>query len=415
MPDYILNLLSESSYSEKMDTNNALLAAIASNNGGLAVKSWSDVQKIVRLGLADKVFAVADQFMTQKNSESLTFDILDYNKHKPKNKYFSHSLVLGLHNILTYGTIPFCAPQLMYYTEGGLPAGNYKFTLDHATNNGGTQYDGTYMFTLTHPIPADGGLRHTHPIGAWKTVYNQSDVIGNYITTYGARPQRTEVEKDVEVKIWDGTTVCTNLGTFTGYNLKYHTENDDINGGKRNFTVRQAYGSNRWRDSVHRQYLNSDAPAVDSSDATTVSNWWTPQTVFDRVPDGAQLAGFLNGLDPDFVSALDTVEVITSLCDCDRIDGATYDVTYDKVWLQSMTEVFGGTNNNIAEGGQLAYWVGTTDVERIKYDGTTPRFWQLRTPSPTGGSTLRGVDTPGVLNTTNASSKAGIVPACCII
>lgn len=400
---------------DQFDTMNILLASIASQQGGISIKNWADVQGLVRQNLHSKAMAVADQLETTRNEKTLTFDILDFDKHTPSNKYLSRSLALGLHNVFTYGTIPFCASQLMYYTEGGLPAGNYKFTLDHAVYGGGTQYDGTYMFTLTQAIPADGGFRHTN-IGGYKTSYAQGDVIGNYITTYGVRPQRAEVEKSVAVKVWDGTTACTDLGTFTARSLTYHTEADTANGGKRNFTERNAYGSNRWRDCVYRQWLNSDAEAVPSSDNTTVSNWWKPATVFDRVPGGAKLAGFLNGLDPEFVAVLGEIEVKTALCDCDKVDGATYDITHDKVWLQSMTEIFGSNNNGIAEGSQLAYWVGASDADRIKYEGSTARYWWLRSPYPTGASVVRSVGPSGVLNGSGGASGAGgVVPACCII
>lgn len=400
---------------DQFDTMNVLLASIASQQGGISIKNWADVQSLVRQNLHSKAMAVADQLETERSGKTLTFDILDFDKHTPTNKYLSHSLALGLHHIGAYGTIPFCASQLMYYTEGGLPAGNYKFTLDHAVYGGGTQYDGTYMFTLTQSIPADGGFRHTNPIGGWKNSYAQSDVIGNYITTYGARPQRTEVEKGIAVSIWDGTTACTDLGTFTARSLTYHTETDEVNGGMRNFTERQAYGSNRWRDCVYRQWLNSDAEAVPSSDTTTVSNWWKPATVFDRVPGGAKMAGFLNGLDPEFVAVLGEIEVKTALCDCDKVDGATYDITYDKVWLQSMTEIFGSNNNGIAEGSQLAYWVGASNADRIKYEGSTARYWWLRSPGPALAGVVRRVDTSGVLGSGYAGGAYGVVPACCII
>lgn len=376
--------------------------------------SWRDVQTAVRLGLADKSFSVGDQLIANKNEEALTFDILDFDKHTPSDKTLKNSLALGLHNIYTYGTIPFSAPQLMYYTENGLPTGNYKFTLNHATYDGGTQYDGTYMFKLTHPIPADGGFRHIN-IGGYKGNYTQSDVVGNYITTYGARPGRSEVEIGVTVSVWDETTDCTDLGTFTAQSLTYYTENDEINGGKRNFIERQAYGSNRWRDSVYRQWLNSDADAVPPTDTTTVSNWWKPATVFDRVPGGAKLAGFLNGLDSEFVAVLGAVEVKTALCNCDRVGGATYDITYDKVWLQSMTEIFGSNNNGVAEGSQLSYWVGATAADRIKYDGLTAFYWWLRSsrsPSPAG---VRTVNLSGVLGNDIALSTGSVVPACCIV
>lgn len=356
---------------------------------------------------------VKSQISVNYNGANVAFDVLDYDKHNLVDKDTAKTMCVCSHDIISYGTITFCARQLMYYTEGGLPAGNYKFTLDHATFGGGMQYDGTYMFTLTQAIPADGGFRHTN-IGDYKASYAQGDVIGNYITTYGVRPQRAEVEKDVPVNVWDGTTACTDLGTFTARSLTYYTEADTVNGGKRNFTERQAYGSNRWRDSAIRQWLNSDAEAVPSSDTTTVSNWWKPATVFDRVPDGAKLAGFLNGLNPEFVMMLGEIEVKTALCDCDKVDGATYDITHDKVWLQSLTEIFGSNNNGIAEGAQLAYWVGASNADRIKYEGSTACYWWLRSPDPVVADAVRDINVSGVLYYDAPFHMYGVVPTFCI-
>lgn len=358
-------------------------------------------------------YPVKSQFTTTRGTDILTWDVLDYDKHTLLNSTSGKSMCVGMHDIMTYGTMPFYAPQLMYWTENGLPAGHYKLTLDHAQYGGGALYDGTYMFTLTKAIPADGGFRHTKPVGGWQSSYTKSDIIGNYITTYGARPGRSAIAQGVTFSEWDGTTECTDLGTFTARDRTYYSEDDITNGGKRNFTERQAYGSNRWRDSVYRHWLNSDAPAGTSGNG--VSNWWTPQSVFDRVPGGASLAGFLYGLDPSFVSAMGKVKVITALCNCDRVDGATQDITYDKVWLQSMTEVFGSENNGVSEGTRLAYWNGSTDADRIKYQNGTARYWWLRSPDSTCPNYMRYVGSSGAPYGNEASSVGGVVPACCIM
>lgn len=472
---------------EQFDTMNRLLAAIASNSGGIEIKAWSDVQALVRQNLHSKAFAVADQFQSERatsvsagignstgitavsvdetalveklgsnlngtfvltydgnvwlnsvgasvnlknwgitvtgtpakddeivinvTATTLTFDVLDFDKHTPKNNALAHTIDLCLHDVFAYGTMPFSAPQLMYYTDVELPAGNYKFTLDHARYGNGTEYDGTYMFTTTKPIPATGGFRHTNPIGGWKEKYAQTDVLGNYITTYGVSPLREVVESGLTVSVWDGTTECTDLGTFTSQRLEYHTDD-----GKHNFTERQAYGSNRWRDSVYRQWLNSDAAAVPSSDSTTISNWWKPATVFDRVPGGAKLAGFLHGLDPTFVKAMGEVEIKTALHVCDRVGDATYDITYDKVFLLSRKNVFGSDEySGISEGELLEYFNGATNADRIKYQNGTARYWWLRTPYSGIAYIVRIVSTSGTLYFGDAYGAFGVVPACCII
>ena len=357
-------------------------------------------------------YPIKSQISVNYNGTSVAFDVLDYDKHTLVGTDTTKTMCVGAHDIISYGTIPFDAPQLMYWSKNGLPAGTYKLTLDHARYGGGTLYDGTYMFTLTKAIPADGGFRHTKPVGGWQSSYEKADILGNYITTYGARPQRSAIESGVTFSEYDGTTECTDLGTFTARSRTYYTEDDTVNGGKRNFTERQAYGSNRWRDSVYRQWLNSTASAGTTGNG--VSNWWTPQSVFDRAPGGANSAGFLYGLDPSFVAAMGKVKVITALCDCDKVDGATQDITYDKVWLQSVTEVFGDTNNSISEGVRLAYWNGSTDADRIKYHNGTARYWWLRSPHPTYAHHVRGVTSPGVLSNNEARSAYGVVPACCI-
>lgn len=471
---------------EQFDTMNTLLASIASNTGsGIKVNNFADVQQLTRLGLAKKVFGVAEQFIAEKetsivagvgdstgitavtvdqikfitalgtaheavyeatydgavwhkengdnivladygitvtgtaakndhivitvHTSNLAFDIVDFNKHTPRNSRFTNSIALLLHDVATYGTIPFCAPQLLYYTDVELPAGNYKFTLDHARYGNGTEYDGTYMFTTTKAIPAGGGFRHTN-IGGWKSAYAKSDVIGNYITLYGVRPERTEIQSGIAVSEYDGTTTCTDLGTFTAQSRTYHTDD-----GKHNFTERNAYGSNRWRDSVYRQWLNSDAAPV-ASGSSAVSNWWTPQSVFDRVPGGAKNAGFLYGLDPDFVNSLGEVEVKTALHTCDRAGDATYDITYDKIFLLSRKEVFGSDEySGISEGSLLEYFNGATNADRIKYQNGSARWWWLRTPYSGDAYIVRDVSAGGALNIGIASHASGVVPACCII
>ena len=354
---------------------------------------------------------VKSQISVNYNGANVAFDVLDYDKHTLVDTDTTKTMCVGAHDVINYGKIQFCAPQLMYWSKNGLQAGNYKFTLDHATYASGTQYDGTYMFTLTHDIPADGGFRH-RTLGGWRSSYAKADILGNYITTYGASPTRSEVESGVAFSEYDGATECTDLGTFTARSRTYYTEDDTVNGGKRNFIERQIYGSNRWRDSVLRQWLNSDAPSGTTGNG--VSNWWTHQSIFDRVPNGANSAGFLYGLDHSIIAAIGKVKVITALCDSDKVDGATYDITYDKVWLQSMTEIFGSNNNGIAEGSQLSYWVSASDADRIKYEGSGARYWWLRSPYPNIASYVRVVNRSGVLSSYGAFDTFGIVPTFCI-
>ncbi len=380
----------------------------------IKVETFEDVQKIVRQGLAPKRFNIAEQFETLRGSTTLTFDIVDFDKCVPVDESKQHCLNLLLHNVFTYGSMPFSASQLLYYTRDGLAAGTYKFTLNHARYGNGTEYDGTYMFTLTTAIPAGGGFRHSN-IGGYKTAYAKSDVIGNYLVSYQPVSSGGASIQTVAVREYDGTSAIE-LGTFTAQNRTYYTEDDAVNvGGKRNFTERNFYGSNRWKNSVYRQYLNSVAEAVPSGDST-ISNWWTPQTVWDRIPGAAKWAGFLNGLDSEFIAVLGTVQVKTPLHACDRVDGETFDITEDKIFLASRENVFGSREySTIDEGGLWEYFKGASNDDRIKYEGNTARYWWLRTPFSGTCGYVRTVMTTGTLNGYYANSRFGVVPACCII
>ena len=150
-------------------------------------------------------------------------------------------------------------------------------------------------------------------------------------------------------------------------------------------------------------------------ESEVVSNWYTRQTVFDRLPGGAKLAGYLYGLDPALKAVICPVRVRTALPDPDKVpDGDPYEETEDKVWLASITEVYGSNNNNVAEGSQFEYWKDTTNAAKIKYQGSTARDWWLRGPYPGNANGVRYVNTSGALSYRDARYAIGFVPGLCI-
>jgi hypothetical protein len=350
-----------------------------------------------------------DRIIVTVAATEQNFDVMDHDLHTPVNPALTHTMPLLLHDIAAYGTIPFCPSQLLYYTDVELPAGNYKFTLDHGAYGGGTNQDGTYMFSTDVAIPADGGIRH-NAVGYYKeSGYAKTDITAGKVIIYGPGDARAIVKDNIACSEWDEVTECYDLGTFTAKSLTYHTAD-----GKHNFTERNAYGSSRWKTSAARQWLNSDAAPV-PEESEVVSNWYTRQTVFDRVPGGAKLAGYLYGLDPELKAVICPVKVKTALPDQERIDGATYEETEDKIWLASMTEIYGTDNSGVAEGSQFEYWKDTTNAAKIKYQGSTARLWWLRGPCPGHACDVHSVDTSGALyNSTLAYNALGLVPGLCI-
>ena len=352
--------------------------------------------------------ANGDHIIVTETASTLLWDILDHNKHTFQNPSLSKGVVIGMHNLFNYGVLPFYPSQLTYYAQNGLPAGKYKFTLQNGAYGGGTGQDGTYVFTLTQAIPSDGGWRHS-AVGVYQSSYNKSQITGGTIKTYGANPQRPEVETGITVTEYNAETDsdATDLGTFSARGHSALTSSNNV-------TERSAYGSNRWRDSLERLWLNSTAKAVKGDDQT-FSYWYVARTNFDLPPSESvrKMAGFLHGFDAGLLNLIQPVAIKTALNDTDKTTNGEYDTTYDRIWLQSMTELGLGQNNSVSEGSTFKYWENNnTQADRIKYEGTTARYWWLRSPSPTDAGYVRGIDASGALGIPSAYGTRGVVPAC---
>lgn len=381
--------LSDDTFAEKMDTMNQFLAAIATGQGGsLKPTSWSDVQALVRKGLASKVFAVGDQLTCQRGSTTLVWDIIGFDIDTPADKQFTHSMTLQLHDCLP-GT-QYDAPEALFYCETALAAGTYNFTLlaGYDTTYGGGK---TYQFTLTKEVPAGGQI--TFPWN-WNTQASTTKV-----STYKSRTDTAAIETVGVTEGTGGTTLGTADGKTTNMNHSH----------------RIRYGSNNWVESAMRQYLNSDKAA---------GSVWTPQTKFDRPPSwNASTAGFMNGLDADFLAVIGKTTKVT--CRNTVTDGGGSDTTKDKFFLLSRREVFAGNEvGNVTEGEPYPFYSDYSDYasanagadkNRIKYRGGSPQWWWLRTPDTGGGHGVRSVNTDGGLSNSRANGSNGVAPACNVI
>ena len=297
----VLNLVSENSFLEKMDVQNALLKAIVMQGSGnhdttAEINSWPVVQQLVRLGVASKVFDIGDQLVcNHKKFGTLVWDIIGIDHDTPANSEFKHSLTIQLHDCIG--------------------AANFQFDAAEPTN-------------------------------------------------------------------------------------------PDSN--------RKSYGSNNWLESGIRQWLNSDGNA---------GTWWEAKTEYDVKPSYASsTAGFLKGLDAEFLATVGEVSKITARNTV--TDGGDSDTSTEKFFLLSMTEVYGGLNNNIAEGVDYPYYADNSvltaagtgaDANRIKYRNGAAQHWWLRSPGNSGSHIIRYVYATGQVNATNANNNIGIAPACCII
>ena len=105
MPD-ILNLPTSEQFGEQI----AILREISGKMGIVGtVNSWDDVQAIVRRGLADKYFAVGDQFVATYNGVEYVWDIIGINHDTPTDATKTYSMTIQTRDCLQ--NVQFDAPE----------------------------------------------------------------------------------------------------------------------------------------------------------------------------------------------------------------------------------------------------------------------------------------------------------------
>lgn len=356
--------------------------------GGTGVETWQGVRQLVRNGKAKDVFAIGDQLTCQRAGTTLTWDIIGIDVDTPADERFAHSLTLQLHDCIN--VLQYDAPEALYYCESALESGTYNFTLlsGYDVDYGGGK---TYQFVLTKEVPAGGQI-------AFPWGYNvQASTVK--VSTYKDRTDTTAIETVAVAEGAEGT----NLGTADG------------NSTNMNHTHRIRYGSSNWKESAMRQWLNS---------AGAAGGVWTPQAIFDRPPAWkTNTAGFLNGLDADFLAVVGKTRKVT--CRNTATDGGGSDTTEDRFFLLSRREMFAGDEiRNVIEGEPYPFYSDFSDLtaagvgadaNRIKYRNGSASYWWLRTSDPWSGSNVRLVFPSGAVSSSGASNAVGVAPACNII
>jgi len=450
----------DSTFKEMMGQTNAMLAAIASDK--LPITSWSAIQSIVRSGGSGSYFHAGDQLTCGKDlsltvsksstninvtviketffakvgttpngsytftyngskwtylgesitlseyginisgtvtdgdtvtigvsGTSLIWDILDTNHDEPTDNNRSYTMSLLTHDCVA--NLQFDAPEAMYYCETLLSAGTYCFTIPNVDADYGG--NGTYYFTLTKDIPAAGQI-----VFDWGWGKQASS---STISTYSSSTSTTPIET---VNVASGSR-GTSLGTLL-YN--------ELISGNINDVYRSRYGSNRWKTSALRQWLNS---------SNKKGNVWKPQTKFDRPPTWVNtIDGFMSMIDDDFLATVGKTHKVTAQHVC---DGTGVDETDDYFFLVSRPEIYAGEEySGCSEGTPYEYFSGLSDstaattgsdTNRIKYLNSSSIWWQLRTPSSWLGSHVRFVRADGSLGSNTARGSNGVSVACNII
>ena len=226
--------------------------------GAIPITSWEQLQMKVRNNDMSDI-SIGDQYTCSQGSGELTWDVIGKDIDTPANPNLSHALTLRVHSLLPDGLV-FDAPEAFYACQtAALSAGKtYSYKVDNSI----------YPFRLSRSVPVGGQLVCTN----LSTVY-----------TYASASSTTPIET---VSIGGGSSSGTNLGTLA----------NNTRSGNLNTNLRRSYGSNDWKDSDIRQWLNSNKPA---------GQWWEPQNPWDRPPAYAEtLNGFLYGIDPEFLRVI---------------------------------------------------------------------------------------------------------------
>ena len=358
---------------EQMDVQNALLASIASNmgDGGIDIKNWKDVQRIVRMGLAEKIFTIGDQFLTTFDGASHIIEVIGINHDTPSDPRFNHSITLQFKDCLM--DAQFSEKQALYYAKEELPAGKHVFTQDDTQER--------WEIETTKSIPAGGQIY----IPSW----NDDPYYPLKATTYEA-DRTTAIESNVAV------VETINADTLGEVNIRH----------------RIMYGSNNYMESAIKQWLNSDS-----------NNWtWTPKTDYGR-PSSYKAKGFLQYLDPELVEVIGAVD--KQVARNTVTDEGEQDKFSDKIFLLSRVEVFGGSESTLVdETGESPYpyysalSANATASElpgRIKLLSGSSRSWWLRSPHASHAHPVRSVPTSGAVGSYLACRAHGLSPACVII
>lgn len=362
MPDF-LNILSDTTFSEKMDVQNRLLAAIASNGGGIMPKNFADVQSIVRMGLAPSIFSVGDQFVCMRGDTQLIWDVIGFDIDKPKDPAHPHSMTLQLHTVLSTN-VSFSCRYANYCTKQVLTAGTYWF---YDADAGKARH-----FTMTEDAPQNTQI---YPIG---TVQNGNMAFfknGSITISY---------------PLGDGEE-GTNLDTLA--DILIINQVPETRNGKGVWTRSNIY---RW---------------LNTPQGEKISTYWRMYTDKLEIVLSDTTSGFSEGLDPDFYSVLGCV---------DR--GEEEDEV--RFFLLSAEEVFGAAGNAYPYYN-LSSLPGPDAGEnplrcKLCADDSYSINWYLRSAPGDNIALVHEVDETGAIGTVNAyasfaTNDFGICPACCIV
>lgn len=324
----------------------AAVEIMAANARKEMSSDWESLAEFANTGLFGEAYGIGDQFIDtwidKSNNTEYTYPLQlnhigDVELHDGET--LSNRPFLQAHYAHPFG-VQFSHQRAFLRCPSGLAAGTYYVTIESAWGSNVGAGD-VVCFTTTVAVPEGGRVAGM----------------------YGA-PDQAKSNWRIYTFSADGKTILETITpTFTASGTSLGTIKASVRNGDLNSMQETAYGWNRWSTSALRQYLNS---------AAGVGAWWTAQDDWDIRPDELTTkAGFLSGWPEELVNALKEVKVVTYPNTVyDDTGGNTPDITYDKVFLPSLEQMFINPQK-AGEGEYHEYWKRRSGRSTVMAQGST--------------------------------------------
>lgn len=394
-----VDLVKDSTMKRGLDKQNALLEVLAAQSLEQLMSDWTGLEQLASSGLFGDAYDIGTQFTDEWQDKATTTKYayplqLNHigNVELEDGEVLENRPFLQAHYAHPFG-VQFSHQRAFLRCPSGLAAGTYYFTIESAWGSNVGAGD-IVCFTTTVAVPAGGRVSGC----------------------YGA-PDQAKSNWRIYTHSADGKTVLETITpTFTASGTDLGTMKSTQRNGDLNSCQEMAYGWNRWKTSALRQYLNS---------AAGVNAWWTAQDDWDIAPtELTTKAGFLSGWDESFVDAIKAVKVVTYPNTVyDDTGGNTPDITYDKVFLPSLEQMFINPQK-AGEGEYHEYWKRksqrttvmaqySTYPQIITYaveNHASAQYVRLRSAFRGGASNAWSVSSSGYVGSYYASSSFRFAP-----
>lgn len=315
----------------KLDKQNALLEVMAAQALRDISSDWTSLADLANSGLFGEAYGIGDQFIDTwtdvANNTEYSYPMqLNHvgSVELQDGEILENRPFLQAHFGHPFG-VQFSHERAFLKCPNGLATGTYYFTFETSWGSNVSAGD-IVCFTTTVAVPKNGRIAGC----------------------YGA-PDKAKSTWRVYVYDADGKTILETITpTFSASGTSLGTMAAASRNGDLNSAQEMAYGWNRWKYSALRQYLNS---------AAGIGAWWTPQDGWDIAPNELTTKhGFLSGWSENFLNSIKMVKVVTYPNTVnDDPGGNTPDITYDKVFIPSLEQIFVQPQKE-GEGEFHEYW-----------------------------------------------------------